>query len=259
MTDILYRIAVDKRQEVEALKKRLPLQRLEHDMPDRPRFRLRQALEARGGIKIIAELKKGSPSRGVIAPDFDPIGLALNYQRGGAAALSILTEQKYFYGSYDYIAPAAEATGLPVLCKDFVVDPYQLYHARWIGADAALLIVRLHTRNALVVLLRVAETLGLDCLVEVHDENEMEIALAAGARLIGVNNRNLADFTVNLATSERLAAMMPPDVIAVSESGIFEPEDIARLRQAGYTTFLIGEALVKATDPVALLTRLRQA
>ncbi len=259
MTDILHKIAADKRREVETLKRELPLSQLERKIPDRPRFTFRQALEDPSSIRIIAELKKGSPSRGVIAPDFDPVRLAEKYLKGGAAALSILTEKNYFYGDYGYIASAAEVTALPILCKDFVVDPYQLYHTRYIGADAVLLIVRLHSRESLVEMITLAETLGLDCLVEVHDEKEAEVALEAGARMIGVNNRNLADFTVDLATSERLANLIPDDVIAVSESGILEPTDIARLKQAGYTRFLIGEALVKASDPVLLLKTLRSA
>ena len=259
MTDILHKIAADKRREVEMLKRELPLSQLERKIPVRPRFTFRQVLEDPSSIRIIAELKKGSPSRGVIAADFDPVELADKYLKGGAAALSILTEKNYFYGSYDYVAPAAEATGLPILCKDFVVDPYQLYHARYIGADAVLLIVRLHSKESLVEMITLAETLGLDCLVEVHGENETETAVAAGAHIIGVNNRNLADLTVDLATSERLANLIPDDVIAVSESGIFESADIARLKQAGYTRFLIGEALVKASDPVLLLKTLRSA
>ncbi len=259
MTDILHKIAADKRREVEMLKEQLPLGKIMREMPDRTPFRLAAALSDSSAVSIIAELKKGSPSRGVIAPDFDPVELADRYLKGGAAALSILTEKNYFHGSYDYVAPAAETTGLPILCKDFVVDPYQLYHTRYIGADAVLLIVRLHGRESLVEMITLAKTLGLDCLVEVHDENETEIAVEAGARIIGVNNRNLGDFTVDLATSERLAALIPDDVIAVSESGISEPADIARLKQAGYTRFLIGEALVKASDPAMLLKTLRSA
>ena len=257
MTDILHKIAADKRREIEVLKEQLPLGKIMREIPDRTPFRLAAALSDSSAISIIAELKKGSPSLGVIAADFDPVELADKYLKGGAAALSILTEKNYFYGSYDHVAPAAETTGLPILCKDFVVDPYQLYHARYIGADAVLLIVRLHGRESLFEMITLAETLGLDCLVEVHDENETEIAVETGARILGVNNRNLADFTIDLATSERLANLIPDDVIAVSESGIFEPADIARLKQAGYTRFLIGEALVKASDPVLLLKTLR--
>jgi indole-3-glycerol phosphate synthase len=259
MRGILDRIAADKQREVEQLKKQMPLARLEQGMPDRPRNRLLQALRDPTEIRIIAELKKGSPSRGVIAPDFDPVGLALDYRRGGAAALSIVTERNYFYGSYDYVAPAVETTGLPALCKDFVVDPYQLYHARWIGADGVLLIVRLHSKSALTNLLRLAGQLGLDCLVEVHDETELDVALAAGASLIGINNRNLADFTVDLAVSERLGALLPADVVGVSESGILGSQDIKRLRRVGFSRFLVGELLVKATDAAALIRELRQA
>lgn len=259
MRDILEEIAANKRLEVEALKLRLPITTLERKMDPGPGHVFRAALEDPSSIKIIAEMKKGSPSRGLIAPDFDPVALADNYQKGGAAALSILTESKYFFGNYKFVAPAAESTGLPVLCKDFVVDPYQLFHAVYIGASAVLLIVRLHSFDALRELLTLGDHLGLDCLVETHNEDEVEIALEVGASIIGVNNRNLSDFSVDLEVSERLARLIPDGVIKVSESGIFDAADIARLREVGYTRFLIGEALVRAADPVGLLQRLRLA
>ena len=259
MSDILQEIAANKRLEIEALKIMLPITTLEREVGPKRKHTFRQALEDPSSIQIIAEMKKGSPSRGLIAPDFDPITLADNYQRGGAAALSILTESKYFYGRYEYIAPVAKSTGLPVLCKDFVVDPYQLFHAAYIGAAAVLLIIRLHSVPALRELIDLAEQLGLDCLVETHNEEEVAIALDIGAAIIGVNNRNLSDFSVDLAVSERLASLIPDSIIKVSESGIFEAADIVRLRQVGYTRFLIGEALVRAADPVGLLQTLRSA
>ena len=259
MRDILQEITANKRLEIEALKQRLPITKLEQEIGSGPGHAFRKALEDSSSIQIIAEMKKGSPSRGLIAPDFDPITLADDYHRGGAVALSILTESKYFFGRYEYIAPAAESTGLPVLCKDFVVDPYQLFHAAYIGASAVLLIVRLHSIDALRELLGLAEHLGLDCLVETHNEEEVAIALEIGATIIGVNNRNLSDFSVDLAVSERLAKLIPRGIITVSESGIFEVDDIVRLREAGYTRFLIGEALVRSDDPVRLLQTLRSA
>ena len=259
MRDILQEIAANKRLEIEALKKKLPITKLEQEIGSIQANKFRQALEDPSCNHIIAEMKKGSPSRGLIAPDFDPITLADNYKRGGAAALSILTESKYFYGKYEYIAPAAESTGLPVLCKDFIIDPYQLYHAVYIGASAVLLIVRLHSIQSLRELLSVAEQLGLDCLVETHNEEEVAIAFESGAAILGVNNRNLSDFSVDLAVSERLASLIPEGIIKVSESGIFEAADIVRLKQSGYTRFLIGEALVRADNPVRLLQTLRSA
>lgn len=259
MKDILQEIAANKRLEVDALKIELPITTLERELGSKRKNTFRKALEDPSSIHIIAEMKKGSPSRGLISPDFDPVALADKYHRGGAAALSILTESKYFYGRYDYIAPAAKTTGLPVLCKDFVVDPYQLFHAAYIGAAAVLLIVRLHSISALGELVSLAEQLGLDCLVETHNEEEVAIALDVGAAIIGVNNRNLSDFSVDLAVSERLASLIPNKTIAVSESGIFEAADIARLKQSGYTRFLVGEALVRADDPVQLLQSLRSA
>lgn len=259
MSDILQEIAANKRIEIEALKSQLPITTLEREIGSKRKHTFRRALEDTSAIQIIAEMKKGSPSRGLIAPDFDPITLAAQYHRGGAAALSILTESKYFYGRYEYIAPAAKSTGLPVLCKDFVVDPYQLFHAAYIGAAAVLIIIRLHSVPALRELVNLAEQLGLDCLVETHSEDEVAIALEIGATIIGVNNRNLSDFSIDLAVSERLASLIPDGIIKVSESGIFEAADIVRLRQFGYTRFLIGEALVRADDPSRLLQTLRSA
>ena len=259
MRDILREIAANKRFEIEALKQELPITKLEQEISTRPEHTFRLALEDISCNHIIAEMKKGSPSRGLIAPDFDPVTLADNYKQGGASALSILTESKYFYGQYEYIAPAAKSTGLPVLCKDFIIDPYQLYHAVYIGASAVLLIVRLHSIQSLRELLELAEQLGLDCLVETHNEEEVAIALESGATILGVNNRNLSDFSVDLTVSERLASLIPEGIIKVSESGIFEAVDIVRLKISGYTRFLIGEALVRADDPVRLLQTLRSA
>lgn len=259
MRDILQEIAANKRLEIEALKIKLPITKLEREIGSRLPNSFKLALDDPSAVHIIAEMKKGSPSRGLIAPNFDPITLADQYKEGGAAALSILTESKYFYGRYEYIAPAAESTGLPVLCKDFVVDPYQLFHAVYIGAAAVLLIIRLHSIQALRELIDLAEQLGLDCLVETHNEEEIAIALEIGANIIGVNNRDLSDFSVDLAVSERLARLIPAEIIKVSESGIFEAADIVRLRECGYTRFLIGEALVRADDPVRLLQTLRSA
>jgi indole-3-glycerol phosphate synthase len=184
--------------------------------------------------------------------------LARQYRDGGAAALSVLTEREHFYGHYEFIDVAKKATGLPVLCKDFFVDQYQIYHAKRIGADAVLLIVRLLEPDTLRDFLRQAHSVGLACLVEAHTEDEVRTAVDCGAEIIGVNNRDLDDFTVSLETAERLAPLISSSVVKVAESGIFTPEDIMRLRNAGYDAFLIGEALVKSNNPAELLKSLQQ-
>jgi len=257
LNSILEKIVVNKRFEIEELKIEWPLQSLKERFPDRPKGLFRKAIENRSGVNIIAEIKKSSPSKGILLEDFDPVSLAKQYRDGGAAALSVLTERKYFFGRAENLGLARQESGLPVLCKDFIVDPIQLHYARAMSADAVLLIVRLLTSDSLRDYIRMADEIGLDCLVEVHDENELEIALDAGAGIIGVNNRNLEDFSVTLETSERLASMMPKDIIRIAESGIFNADDIVRLRKAAYNNFLIGEALVKAKDPAALIRSLR--
>ncbi len=181
------------------------------------------------------------------------------YHDGGASALSVLTESKYFYGNYKYIKAASDKTNLPILCKDFMLEPYQIYHAKYIHADAILLIVKLLPKELLVEMIKVAAELGLDALVEVHDEAELQIALESDAKIIGVNNRNLTTFETDLQTSVALAKLIPSDKIKVAESGIFNYENIKLLQQAGYNNFLIGEALVKDDNPSELLKRLRGA
>lgn len=257
MIDILDKIAINKRMEVDELKIEIPLERLKNDIPEKEAFRLTKALSNRETINIIAEIKKGSPSKGIISEDFDPIGLARQYKEGGASALSVLTESKFFYGNYDYMKMTSDETGLPVLCKDFLLDPYQVYHAKYKSADAILLIVKLLSSEMLKRLLDLATEIGLDALVEVHSKTELEVALEIGAKIIGVNNRNLQTFEVNLQTSIDLADMIPNDKIKVAESGIFTFDDVKRLKDAGYNNFLIGESLVKAADPIELLRSLR--
>lgn len=259
MSDILEQIAQHKRIEVAELKASRPLERFVSRLPVEKDFRFCAALAAQEPVKIIAEIKKASPSKGVLQSDFNPEQMAIQYKAGGAAALSVLTDAKFFQGMFEYLDIAKRASGLPILCKDFIVDPYQLYYARYMGADAVLLIVRLLTRQALAEMQKKAHDLGLDCLVEVHTEGEVEVALDSGAKIIGVNSRNLADFTVSLDAAIRLGEAIPKDKIKVAESGIFAPGDIRQLRQAGYSCFLIGEALMKASDPAKLLQELQQA
>jgi len=220
----------------------------------------RRALERQDGVAVIAELKKASPSRGLIRAEFDPAGLAREFEAAGAAALSVLTEEEFFQGSLENLQSSSEATGLPCLRKDFIVDEFQLLEARAHCADAVLLIVAALSQPELKTLSRGAAEHGLDVLCEVHDEVELRRAEDAGCNLIGVNNRNLKTLQVDLETSLRLAELMPKGALRVAESGIHSGADIARLRSAGYQAFLIGESLMKAKSPgEALRTLLSEA
>lgn len=208
----------------------------------------RAALLARSPA-VIAEIKKASPSKGVLATEFDPAAMARAYETGGAAALSILTEEQFFQGSLDDLDIARGAVQLPVLRKDFTIDEYQIAEAGARCADAVLLIATILSAKRLRQLREYAAKLGLTALVEAHDEQELNAAIESGAQLIGVNNRNLRTFEVNLETSLRLAPLIPSGVVSVSESGIRSVEDIRRLQQAGFNAFLIGEHLVRSKDP----------
>jgi indole-3-glycerol phosphate synthase len=215
----------------------------------------RRALQAKSGsaIAIIAELKKASPSRGLMRADFDPETLAHELEKAGAAALSVLTDEEFFHGSLDNLRQASSATRLPCLRKDFIVDEFQLLEARACCADAALLIVAALSPPELLNFVRRAREFELDVLCEVHDEEELQRAVDSGCDLIGVNNRDLRTFEVNLQTALRLAEQMPKNIVRVAESGIRSGDDITRLSAAGYHAFLIGESLMKAADPGAAL------
>jgi indole-3-glycerol phosphate synthase len=208
------------------------------------------------GPRVIAELKRRSPSRGVIRADFDPVAIARSYEAGGAAALSVLTDERFFGGSLAVFEAVRAASELPLLRKDFVIDPYQLDEARVAGADAVLLIVAALAPAALARLFEHARGLGLDVLVEVHDEAELDAAKGIGADLIGINNRDLRSFVTDLAVTERLAKRVPQGALVVAESGIFGPEDVARLARAGASAFLVGESLMREADPGLALRRL---
>ncbi len=208
------------------------------------------------GIKIIAEVKKASPSRGVIRKDFDPLAMAQAYERGGAAAISVLTDKRHFQGSLEYLTAISSATALPLLRKDFIVDPYQVYESRANGADAVLLIVAILDDGLLSRLYELSKSLGMEVLVEVHTEEDVDRALKVGAEVIGINNRNLKSFEVSLETTERLVVLLPDSVIKVSESGIMTASDIERLRGHGVDAFLVGEALSAAEDIEAKLGEL---
>jgi indole-3-glycerol phosphate synthase len=216
--------------------------------------RFREALSVPNRLNIIAECKRRSPSRGVLRAAYDPVALAVGYERAGAAALSILTEPTFFDGSLEHLAAVRDVVRLPLLRKDFIVDSYQLLEARANGADAVLLIVAALADQELRTLLSAARAFGLAALVEVHDEAEVERALDAGAEIIGVNNRNLRTLEVDVGVSARAAARIPSTVVAVSESGIRTRDDVTHLQAKGYRAFLIGERLMTAPDPGAALS-----
>lgn len=221
----------------------------------------RDALGAllRDGVRVIAEVKTASPSKGVLAPHLDPVAYAREVEAAGAAVISVLTDEHYFHGSFDRLALVRQCVQVPVLCKDFIVTSWQVKRARAVGADLVLLIVAALEPAALGDLLGTTRSLGMEALVEVHDEEELAVALAAGARIVGVNNRSLQTFEVSLATSERLAPLFPPGVVRVTESGISCRADVERLHGCGYGAFLVGEALVRAPSPGALLRSLSGA
>ncbi len=211
------------------------------------------------GMSFICECKKASPSKGLIAPDFPYVKIAKEYEQAGADCISVLTEPKWFMGSDEYLREIAGAVAVPCLRKDFTVDPYMIYQARLIGASAVLLICAILSEGQLNEYLALCDELGLSALVEVHDEREAVSALKSGARIIGVNNRDLRDFTVDTSNSRRLREMIPESTVFVSESGIRTPEDIALLAQSGADAVLIGEALMKAPDKKQKLSELRAA
>ena len=218
--------------------------------------RFEAALGMAGRVNVIAECKRRSPSRGVLAARYDPVSIAKSYEAGGAAAVSVLTEPTFFDGALAHLTAVREAVSVPVLRKDFVVDEYQLLEARAAGADAVLLIVAALAQSDLVRLQARAWELGLAALVEVHDDEELSRAVGSGARLIGVNNRNLRTLTVDVGASDRLAAHIPAGVVGVSESGLQTRDDLERLAAAGYRAFLIGERFMTDPDPARAIADL---
>jgi indole-3-glycerol phosphate synthase len=261
MTDILQRILARKAEEIAQRSAALPLAELSARIDELPPTRgFAAAIEdklAAGLPAVIAEIKKASPSRGVIRAAFDPPAIARSYAAGGAACLSVLTDRDFFQGSEDDLVQARGACALPVLRKDFVIDPYQVYEARAIGADCILLIVAALGDAALLELSLLAAELDLDVLCEVHDADELERALAVPVPLIGINNRNLRTFETSLETSlSLLPRLAGEERILVTESGIHSATDVARLRAAGIHAFLVGEALMRADDPGAALGQL---
>ncbi len=215
------------------------------------------AVELRGdSIRLIAEIKRASPSKGLLCPNLDASSLARVYSRSGAAAISVLTESEYFRGSFTDLETVRREVELPLLCKDFIIDPYQIYKARAHGADVVLLIAAILTQNELETLLKTAHSLGMAALVEVHNRKELGKALGVSPQIVGINNRNLEDFSVNLETTLKLRPLIPEGTLVVSESGIHSRDNVLSLQQAGVNAILVGEALVTSPDPAAKIAEL---
>jgi indole-3-glycerol phosphate synthase len=260
MSDILERIVAVKREEVAARRAKVPLAALRREAEARTDVRgfeaaLRRRVDA-GGAAVIAEVKRASPSKGLLRDPFIPADIASSYEAGGAACLSVLTDERFFQGSTEHLRQARAACNLPVLRKDFVIDPYQVVEARVIGADCILLIAACLDDEAMAALATCAGDLGMDVLVEVHDEAEMQRALALPVRLIGINNRNLRTFEVSLRTTLSLRHRVPGDRLLVTESGILTRDDVLHMRSHDIHAFLVGEAFMRAPDPGAALATL---
>lgn len=246
---ILDDIVANTRVELAEAKRRLPPSELLDRVKEAPPRRDYAGALRGDDIRLIAEIKKASPSKGVLRSDFDPLDIAACYVAAGAHAISVLTDRKFFQGSLNDLYRVSQYSALPLLRKDFVVDPYQVYEAVLAGASSALLIVGILDDSELAELIALQRSLGLEPQVEAHDEVEVERALKAGALIVGINNRDLRTFKVDLATTERLRPSIPPDRIVVSESGIHTAADVARLRQAGVQAMHIGESLMASADP----------
>ena len=255
---ILGQLARHAQERVERAEQTLPLEELRRRALSLPKgsFAFENALK-KPGLSFICECKRASPSRGLIAPDFPFLEIAMAYEEAGADCISVLTEPKWFLGSNRYLQEIAREVSVPCLRKDFTVSAYMIYEAKLLGASAVLLICSILSEEQLREYIGICDVLGLSALVEAHDGQEIETALRAGARIIGVNNRNLGDFSVDPGNSRRLRALVPADVLFVSESGVKTPEDVKALRQAGADAVLIGETLMRAPDKRAKLAELR--
>lgn len=246
---ILDQIISHKKIEVEERKQRVSLNVLKAKLTSAEKTRpFKEALSRPGEISLIAEIKKASPSRGVLRNDFDAVEIAGVYEERGAAAISILTEEKFFQGNINFLLKVKREVSLPLLRKDFIIDEYQIYESRVYGADALLLIAAILTEDKISQFLKLSCALGMDCLVEVHDEKELDRVLRTSAEIIGINNRNLKNFVVDLSTTQRLKRLIPPGRIVVSESGIQSREDVQRLIEEKIDAILVGESLLRSND-----------
>ncbi|CAD0228626.1 Indole-3-glycerol phosphate synthase [Planktothrix agardhii] len=262
--NILEEIVWYKEKEITDLRERLPLEKLKQKVNTiaAPRNFFQALKQSKTQPAVIAEIKKASPSKGVIREDFDPVAIAKSYQQGGASCLSVLTDKKFFQGSFDNLSKVRDVVDLPLLCKDFVIYPYQIYLARYYGADAVLLIAAVLSDQDLQYFLKIAKVLGMTALIEVHTLEELDRVLTLdGVNLIGINNRNLEDFSVDLQTTcqllqSRQSQFQSRDILVVSESGLYTREDISLVTQAGAKAVLIGESLIKQPDPGVALNQL---
>jgi indole-3-glycerol phosphate synthase len=255
---ILDQLADYAKERVEAARRKVPTETLRAEAFALPKgnFSFENALKT-PDIAFICECKKASPSKGLIAPDFPYLTIAKDYEAAGADAISVLTEPRWFLGNDGYLRDIASHVSVPCLRKDFTVDEYMIYQAKLLGASAVLLICAILSPSQLSEYISLCDELGLSALVEAHDESEIQTALQAGARIVGVNNRNLKDFTVDTGNSRRLRALLPPDILFVSESGVKNAEDVAALRTIGADAVLIGETLMRAHDKAAKLGELK--
>lgn len=264
---ILEEIVWEKEKEIDQLRERVPLIQLQKQVRDMapPKDFMAALRQAKTRPGLIAEVKKASPSKGVIREDFDPVAIARDYEQAGAACISVLTDQKFFQGSFENLRLVHEAVNIPLLCKEFVIYPYQIYLARSHGADAVLLIAAILSDKDLMYFLKIIKALGMTALVEVHTLEEMDRVLALrSAALVGINNRNLEDFSVDLNTTceilaKRMTEIREQGILVVSESGLHTPADLAQVQEAGAEAVLIGESLVKQPDPKAAITALFQS
>lgn len=255
---ILDKLADYARERVETSKKNISLEEMKEQALKLPKgnFEFENALKKKD-IAFICECKKASPSKGIIAEDFPYLQIAKEYEKAGADCISVLTEPKWFLGSDEYLKEIANSVSIPCIRKDFTVDEYMIYEAKVLGASAVLLICSILSEDKIKEYIKICDSLGISALVEAHDENEVKMALNAGARIIGVNNRNLKDFSVDTDNSKKLRSLIPGNVVFVSESGVQNTDDVAKLREIGASAVLIGETLMRAEDKTAKLAELK--
>lgn len=255
---ILDKLADYARERVETSKKNISLEEMKEQALKLPKgnFEFENALKKKD-IAFICECKKASPSKGIIAEDFPYLQIAKEYEKAGADCISVLTEPKWFLGSDEYLKEIANSVSIPCIRKDFTVDEYMIYEAKVLGASAVLLICSILSEDKIKEYIKICDSLGISALVEAHDENEVKMALNAGARIIGVNNRNLKDFSVDADNSKKLRSLIPGNVVFVSESGVQNTDDVAKLREIGASAVLIGETLMRAEDKTAKLAELK--